>query len=93
MRLIQLPVFTYDELPEKVQSKIINDAITFMVETFDGSAASCSDVFYKAVMTAEKMQTPWFTHEYVWEYCKEEVLEICRDVEYFNDGRVYQEHK
>jgi len=91
MKTVTIPVYEYDELSEEVQTKVTTETIQSMIETFDGSAASCSDGLYKAITEAEKMQTPWFTVEYVWDYCKEEVLELCRDWMYFKDGRVYRE--
>lgn len=91
MKLIQIPIFTYDELPKEIQEKIINDAIQFMIEVYD-DPEEWSPNFALACKKADDMRTPWFVGEYIWELCKEEVLTLCREVLYFRNGKIYSEN-
>ena len=83
-------VFLFDELSENAQHKAINDFIIAMIETTDYEEGS--DNYKKAIDDAEKMHTPWFTGEYVWDYCKEEILaELKReDALYLKEGSFFE---
>lgn len=43
----------------------------------------------KACLQAEKMLTPWFTGSYIWEYCREDILEELNLNEYEKDGEIF----
>lgn len=88
MKLVQIPVFTYDELPEMIQRKVINNTIEFLIETADDGS---SDDLQNALERANGMLTPWFAPEFVWEHCKKEVLELCQEYLYFRNGDIYNE--
>jgi hypothetical protein len=82
------PVYTFDELDEKVQDKVINDEITCWIEMFQDEK-DMSKGMKKAIRKAERMQTPWFTASYIWDYCKKEVLQGCGEYDYFVDGEIF----
>ena len=86
MKTVTIPIFEYDELPKETQEKIINESIEYMLEINWPSEA-----FQKACAKAEAMRTPWFVGEYIWEDCKEEVLNLCREHSYFRYGKIYTE--
>ena len=80
-------VYSYDELLPVAKDKAVSDYIQFLMdvipyEQLDGNLK-------KAVDKAEDMKTPWFTASYVWEYCKDEIIEGCKQYEYLNDGSIF----
>ena len=82
-------VYSYDELSEKVQEKVINDYITFILEAVPYE--NMSNDMRKACDKAERMQTPWFTGSYIWEYCQEGILDNVMDYQYLENGDVFNE--
>ena len=89
MREVAIKVFKFDELNEETKTKVFGLVIDFLIETYDEDTAS--EGMKKAVAGAERMRTPWFTDEYVREYCRDEVMKICQQAEYEKDGRVFAE--
>ena len=88
MREVMIKVYKFDELEEATKNKVIEEAINFLIDTYDEDIAS--EGLKKAIKDAEKMQTPWFTGEYVWDYCKDEVMELCQGIcEYERDGEIF----
>ena len=76
--------YEFNDLSEEAKEKANNDTISFLLDTYDEELASGNMI--KAVNKSEKMQTPWFAGEYVWEYCKEEIKEMLEINRYlFND--------
>lgn len=65
--------FDFVELSDEVQSKIIDSTIEFVLSTT--KYEEMSDNMKKAVDTADRLLTPWFTAGYVWDYCREEILD------------------
>jgi len=82
-------VYNFNELSEESKNQAINDTIKFFIECFDYE--NLSDNMKKAINEAEKMRTPWFIGEYIWEYAKEEILENCRQYEYLKNGIIFNE--
>jgi len=79
--------YDFDELTEKAKNFAINEQIEFMMETTDYEQGSAE--FKKAIDEADNMRTPWFTGEYIWEHCKDEILEELKKFEFFGDGKVF----
>lgn len=78
-------VYTFDELSKRAQDQAVTNEITMMLEIYsEDESAGTSENLKKAVHKADAMQTPWFTGEYVWEYCKDEILRNLR--EYYGEG-------
>mgnify|MGYP000937857675 CR=1 FL=1 len=80
-------VYTFDELSEEARERAINDEIKFYLEAY--SYEDIPEEMQHAIDKAEKMQTPWFTGEYIWEDCKEFILDGCRQYDYTADGKVF----
>lgn len=82
-------VYTFDELSPEAQGKAIGDQIAFELEVTPYE--EMSESMKKAVDKAEKMQTPWFTGEYVWDYCKDEIIENIKlnEYEFTKDGKIF----
>lgn len=76
--------YKFDELSNDAQLKAIFDEIIFWCECRDYDN-ECPGTFEKAVDKAEGMQTPWFLHEYIYEYCLEEVISTIKINNYLFD--------
>jgi hypothetical protein len=86
-------VYEFDELEEESQNKVVTDIITSVLEIFDDEDVWDGNEFApnvkKAIDKADAMKTPWFTHEYVYEYAKDDILETARSREYLEDGTIF----
>ena len=82
-------IYKFDELSEEAQLDAMEREITFWLEVM--SYEDMPVEMQKAIDKAEKMQTPWFVGEYIWEDCKEFILERCRQYDYTEDGKVFNE--
>lgn len=68
--------YEFSDLVEKAQEKVINEHIEFWLEMGDSIYNTVGwENFTKAVDKANEMRTPWFTGSYVYDYCKDEILE------------------
>src|SRR5512146_242474 len=76
---ITFEIFPFDELSKEAQQKAIDNYIEFLVETADISSPEIDPDLKRAILTAERMQTPWFTGSYVWDYCQEWILRDLKD--------------
>ena len=84
-------VYPFCELSEEAQKKAICHHIEFWLDTMYYENGSPN--FKKACNKAEAMQTPWFTGNYILDYCEDEIIEefesldyrFTKDGEFFND--------
>jgi hypothetical protein len=84
-RTVRTKVYKFSELSEKAKDRVIEDRINDMVQ-YEWAE------FKKAIDMSERMQTPWFTGSYVWEYCgKGIVAALTEDQEckYTKDGKYF----
>ena len=75
-------VYPFIELTEDAQNKAINDHINFWLEIKSYEDEPKNSNFKKACDKAESMQTPWFAPCYVYDYCKDEIIEEIEINEY-----------
>ena len=78
----------FNELSEEVQEGAINETIQFMIDTTDFEKLNKNTRLYKAYKACEKMKTPWFLGQYIWEYCEKMVLKECKRWLYSKDGSI-----
>ena len=64
-------VYSFDELDEGVQNKVILNWINFEIEIMDEKS-----LFYDCVVKMEEMHTPWFLAECIYEEHKEDIIGI-----------------
>ena len=83
MKKVTVNLYSFDELDEKAQCKVLNDTVSFLIDV-EGQDES-SDV-WKACKKANDMQTPWFAPQYVMEECKEKVMSLARADLYAKNG-------
>lgn len=80
---ISLDVYSFDELSEEGRERAINDYVEFLMDTADINSPECDPDLKRAILQADRMQTPWFTESYIWEYCEKWILEDLRNPEQF----------
>lgn len=78
----------FDELSEKVKERVINDFISLLIDITDFSTLSHNSNLYRAYKESDKMKTPWFIGEYIWEYCEKQILKELRKYRYTKEGKV-----
>lgn len=85
----QYKVYSFDELSEDAKNRAISDYIDFLLETT--LYEDMTENLKKAVDKAESMQTPWFTGSYVFDYCKDELIETIKanEYEFTEDGKIF----
>lgn len=84
---VKINLYSYDELNEKAQGKAVDDLITFYLEYIPYEHMSRN--MKKACNEANARQTPWFTKEYVWDYCKRALIAELRRGDYLESGKLY----
>lgn len=87
-RTKNVELIEFDELSDEVQKGIINDTIQLIIDTTNFEKLNKNTKLYKAYKACEKMKTPWFLGQYIWEYCKKMVLKACRRRLYSEDGSI-----
>lgn len=65
--------YEFDELSEEVQEKVIGEFVSMWTEFKEYDEKNKGN-FEKAIDMAERMQTPWFANSYVYDYCKDEII-------------------
>lgn len=83
-KIITKEVFTFNELSIKAQNQAIFDHINFFLEVIPYEDMSID--MQKACDKAEKMQTPWFTGSYIYDYCQQEIIDDIILNEYYFDN-------
>lgn len=88
----KIDIYKFDELNENIQNEIINNYIDLYIyfKTENKKIHKNSNI-YKAIKKAEDLSTPWFMSQYVWDYCKKDILKDLKKFEYYKDGGVYYE--
>ena len=84
-------VYKFDELDERTQEKIICDYLDFNYCNIDITKLHKNSNLYKAFKKAEDLQTPWFIEQFIWDYCKKDILKDIKKYEYYKNGGLYYE--
>ena len=90
MRIVtkQINIYKFDELDKQTQSRIIENYITFWIDTTDIDTLNKNTNLYKAIKECEKMKTPWFLYQYIFNYCKKQILKDVKNYEYLANGEM-----
>lgn len=87
----KINIYKYNELDEEAKEKAIYNYIDFLASTIeDITKISKKSNLYKAIKMAEDMQTPWFTYNYIWDYCNKQILKEVKKHKYYEDGGLYE---
>jgi len=65
--------FEFDELLPEIQDKVINDTIEFEIEVMNEDSP-----YYDCAVEMEKMRTPWFLGEKIYEDYKDRIIETIK---------------
>jgi len=83
-------IYEFKELSTEVQNKVIEDEIEYTLEDTRQGFTAYEGV-EKAIKKSEKLHTPWFLGQYVFDYCKEELYKSVGKYYYREDGKVEEE--
>lgn len=83
-------IYRFDELSPEAQEKAISDHIEFEIETYgywQGEKLEDNPI-HDSVLKSERLQTPWFLGEIIYEDNKEYIIDTIRANQYgfFEDG-------
>lgn len=78
----------YRELSKEAKEKAICDRIELWIDTIPIDKVSHHSNYYRAYKESERMRTPWFFGEYIYEYCKNQLEKELRGLEFSEDGTV-----
>ena len=89
MRVVtkKFKVFKFKELSQQAKEKAINEEVRFYLEAVNYD--EMTPKMKEAIDEAERMQTPWFAGEYIWDYCKDDILKVLNSYEYLENGQVF----
>lgn len=83
-------IYNFKELENKVQDKVINNFINMLVQFTDFEKLNKNTNLYKAYKKANELKTPWFLGQYIWEYDKKNILGMCKNYNYLENGEIYE---
>ena len=86
----KINIYKYDELEETAKNRVINEYIEAIILTTDFSMLDKRSNLYRAFKESEKMQTPWFLGQYIWEYCEKQILKTLKSHKYYENGGLYE---
>ena len=87
MRMVQVPVYKYNELKKSVQDKVLNDYIDYLINTHDENDPI--PFVEKAIKENEHSRTPWFIAQSVYKYGKMDIDKAINEPDYFENGKIY----
>lgn len=85
MKTITINLYSFSELSDEAKEKAIHNHINFIIETMDEQS-----YFYQYHKEMERMLTPWFLEQVIYEKAKKEVIEDIEinDYLFFVDGEL-----
>lgn len=86
MRTIEKNIYKFSELSEEAKEKAICDHIEFEIEVMDEKSP-----YYEYALEMERMQTPWFLGQVIYERAKNAIIETieANEYEFYEDGKLY----
>ena len=87
MKYIRVPVYAYDELDEQAQLRALNSLLHAWRDCVSLVPEKALDGYRKAQDEVERLQTPWFFQEALYDHCREAVDEVLNSFYYTVDGR------
>ena len=72
LKNLNIDAYEFEDLSPEAQERAIEDHINFWLEVVSYDEAEGN--YKKALDEARSMQTPWFVGNYVYDYCKKDVI-------------------
>lgn len=89
---VKIRVYRFDELDADARQRAINDLIEFFSHYDYDFIRKSWPKMADAIDKAEQMQTPWFTGQYIYDYCYNDLLLPClQEQEFEKDGKYWGE--
>lgn len=77
MKTKTITLYSFDELSDEAKLKAISDHINFEIEIMTEES-----IYYPYAIEMEKMQTPWFLGETIYENEKQSIIETIKANDY-----------
>ncbi|MFW6015517.1 MAG: hypothetical protein ACOCRK_03705 [bacterium] len=81
---LDITAYRYEELDESAKNQAIYSHIMFWIENKEYDDVN-KGKYEKAIDEAYRLNTPWFLNHYIYDYCKEEIIEELKTNEYMFD--------
>lgn len=85
----KIKIYNFKELKSNVQEKIINNFINMIIENTNFENLNKNSNLYKAYKKAEENKVPWFLGEFIYEYDLKNILKMCTNYSYLENGEIY----
>ena len=85
-----IKVFFFDPHEQRAMQKSPIANASDIILTTDFSMLDKRSNLYRAFKESEKMQTPWFLGQYIWEYCEKQILKTLKSHKYYENGGLYE---
>lgn len=89
MKKVEISVYEFDELDEEVQRTVIEAYVNFLLEIVEASGEGVIPKVDAAIEKAERLRTPWFTQQIIFENMESEIKQEVRKYYYFSNGRIH----
>jgi DNA gyrase/topoisomerase IV subunit B len=87
MKTITVKVYDFDELEGQAKNNARNNVIQGLINHLPYE--HMTDNMKKAMDRTEELQTPWFAHEYMLDYARQDVEEECKQRQYTANGDLF----
>jgi hypothetical protein len=84
MKIKQIKTYSFNELSKEAQDKAISNHINFYLECIPYKDMSVDMKI--AIDNANSLLTPWVAGSYIYEYCKQEIIDSIKINEYDFDA-------
>lgn len=90
MRTVRIKLYKFSELSKEAQQFAIDKHIDVMLNYEDEYHYLNWPAYKKAIDRANELQTPWFAASYIWDYCKDGILDALNERDDFtNTGSIH----
>ncbi len=88
MKTIELKVYEYNELSENAQNVVLSELVNDWIEVEWFVPDEAREGYDKAVEEMERMRTPWFLGEAIFEYCHDWIMAMATSRFYYENGDI-----
>lgn len=86
----EIKLYKFEELKEYAKDRAITEYIDFITSTTEFSKLNKNTNLYRAFKKSEELQTPWFLGDYIWKYCKEDMIPKLKMMWFLESGEYYE---